>query len=90
RLEDGMSAIRDGFTRVVSSEPRETLREIARAGQTDPALVRAEFAVIRSAFLTGTRLPEHALRNWARFDVKYGILKRAPDGRAAFEDLVGY
>jgi ABC-type nitrate/sulfonate/bicarbonate transport system substrate-binding protein len=89
RLENGLSAIRDGFE-LVASDPGDVIGEIARAGQADPGLVRAEFEAIRPALLTGTRFSENALRNWARFDVRYGILKRPPDVRAAFEELIPY
>jgi putative hydroxymethylpyrimidine transport system substrate-binding protein len=90
KIENGMAAISDGVQRVLSSEPGVVVRDIARSGQADPGLVRAEFEAIRPAFLTGVMLPENALRNWARFDVRYGILKRPPDLRAAFEELIPY
>jgi len=88
-LETALSAISDGTGPAIDA-PGMVVPLIARAGQTDPKLVRAELDAIRPAFLTGMRLPEHALRNWARFDVRYGILKRPPDLRAAFEELIPY
>jgi putative hydroxymethylpyrimidine transport system substrate-binding protein len=58
---------------------------IAKAGETDPGLIRAELAAVRRGFLTGVRPTRDGLRNWARFDVRYGILKRPPDLRRAFD-----
>ena len=84
RLEDALSLIADGAGRA-TTEPDRPLAAIARAGQTDPGLVRAEFEAVRPALLTGVQLPPDALRNWAHFDVRYGILRRPPDLKRAFD-----
>jgi putative hydroxymethylpyrimidine transport system substrate-binding protein len=83
-LASTMNAIAGGAGRAIS-EPDPVIAAIAKAGETDAPLVRAELKAIRSALLTGPRLPPHALRNWARFDVRYGILKRPPDLKRAFD-----
>ena len=85
-LESTMNAIAGGAGRATSERDR-VIATIARAGETDPALVRAEMTAIRPALLTGPRLAPNALRNWARFDVRYGILKRPPDLKRAFVPL---
>jgi NitT/TauT family transport system substrate-binding protein/putative hydroxymethylpyrimidine transport system substrate-binding protein len=83
-LSDALSAIEDG-TGPALDAPGRTVAAIAKAGEADPALVRAELSAIRPALLTGVRFAPDALRNWARFDVRYGILKRPPDLKRAFD-----
>lgn len=90
RLEGAVAAIRDGFEAQLNDEPSDVASDIAKAGQTDPALIRAELVALRTAFLTGTKFNPNALRNWAEFDLRYGILKRPPDLKAAFEQLIPY
>jgi putative hydroxymethylpyrimidine transport system substrate-binding protein len=84
RIRAGLATIEDGFSPVLG-EPDKTLEAVAKAGQADPALVRAEFAAIRPALLTGVRLDSADLRHWAEFDVRFGILRRPPDLRRAFD-----
>jgi putative hydroxymethylpyrimidine transport system substrate-binding protein len=83
-LEKALSAIQDGGGFAVS-EPEAVVAPIARAAQADPALVRAQMEAIRPALLTGVAFPQHALRNWARFVVRYRILRRPPDLKRTFD-----
>jgi NitT/TauT family transport system substrate-binding protein/putative hydroxymethylpyrimidine transport system substrate-binding protein len=83
-IESALSALGDGAD-VAVAEPARAIAAIAKAGQTDPALVRAQFAAIRPALLTGIRLDPAALRRWAAFDVRFGILRRPPDLARAFD-----
>jgi NitT/TauT family transport system substrate-binding protein/putative hydroxymethylpyrimidine transport system substrate-binding protein len=82
-LARALRAIDVGTARAVTNSGR-AIAAIARAGQTDPALVRAQFEAIRPA-LQGVILQRQALRRWAEFDVRYGILRRAPDLTRAFD-----
>ncbi|MFL5781183.1 MAG: ABC transporter substrate-binding protein [Thermoleophilaceae bacterium] len=88
-LESTMNTIRDGAGRA-AADPGPVIADVAKAGETDPALVRAELKAIRPGIVTAPRLFPNALSNWARFDVRYGILKRPPDLRRTFEPLVRY
>ncbi|HKP88948.1 MAG TPA: ABC transporter substrate-binding protein [Thermoleophilaceae bacterium] len=89
RLTSAMTGIAGGAGRALSG-PEPVIAAVARAGETNPALVRAELTAIRSALRTVPRVPPNVLRNWARFDVRYGILERPPDLKRAFEPLVPY
>jgi putative hydroxymethylpyrimidine transport system substrate-binding protein len=88
KLESALYAIHDGAG-VAITEPDQVVAAIAKAGETDPALIGAELEAIRPGLLTGVRFTPHALRNWAKFDVRYGILKRPPDLERAFDTTVG-
>jgi hypothetical protein len=50
----------------------------------DEQLVRAQLAAIAPVLSRTLRLAPRELRDWARFDARYGILQREPDVRAAF------
>jgi NitT/TauT family transport system substrate-binding protein/putative hydroxymethylpyrimidine transport system substrate-binding protein len=86
-LSQALAAIE--FRSARASDPEgKMVATIAKAGETDPGLVRAEMVAIRPALATGVRFARNALRNWARFDVRYGILKRPPDLKRAFDTTV--
>jgi putative hydroxymethylpyrimidine transport system substrate-binding protein len=88
KLRADRAKLRGALAEIDRAEPSaKIVPTIAKAGQADPGLVRAELAAIRPA-LTGVRPAPGALRDWARFVVRYGILKRPPDLRAAFEPLL--
>jgi len=57
-----------------------------------PALVRADLAVLRPAFAGPTGSPGELdpsiLRHWARWEARFGIVKRAPDVSQAFDPTV--
>jgi putative hydroxymethylpyrimidine transport system substrate-binding protein len=83
-LRQALSAIEFRASRASDPEGK-MVATIAKAGETDPELVRAEMAAIRPALRSGVRFPRNALRNWARFDVRYGILRRKPNLKRAFD-----
>lgn len=70
----GMAAVR--------ARPEPAVREIARAGGADAALVRAQLRA--TAPLYGTRLERGVLEAWATWDVRFGILPRRPDVERTF------
>lgn len=84
RLSKAVNAIQEGGTRV-QGEPEAMVGPIAKAAGADPGLIRAEMQALRHAFVGGAQYAPHALRNWAEFDVRYGILKRPPDLERAFD-----
>ena len=71
--------------RSVLSRPEPAVRDIARAGGAEPALVGAQLRAVAPALTPPMRLDERALRAWARWDVRFGILERAPDVERTFD-----
>jgi putative hydroxymethylpyrimidine transport system substrate-binding protein len=83
-----LGAIRDG-TESVLSDPEPAVAEIARAGGADTELVQAQLRAVSPILRPPLRLNRAALRRWADFDERFGILKRRPDVEQAFVfDLV--
>jgi NitT/TauT family transport system substrate-binding protein/putative hydroxymethylpyrimidine transport system substrate-binding protein len=83
-VRDTLAALADG-TRDALAHRADAVRLIARASQAEPALVRAELDAIAPALSPPIRLDPRALAGWAAFDRRFGILKRAPDVRRAFD-----
>lgn len=83
-IKGAVDAIRDGV-RSVLAHPEPAIREIAAAGSSDKELVRAQLAAVAPAFRPPLRLDPAALKGWARFDTRFGILKRRPEVKRAFE-----
>jgi putative hydroxymethylpyrimidine transport system substrate-binding protein len=79
-----LRALADG-TRAALRDPAPAVRAIARAGQADAGLVRAELAAVRPALSPPLRLDRRALRGWAAFDTRFEILRRRPDLARAFD-----
>ena len=84
-LRDTLAAIAEG-TRAALADPADAVARIASAAATDPALARAEQAAIAPALSPPLRLDPRALAGWAASDVRFGILHRTPDLRAAFDE----
>jgi putative hydroxymethylpyrimidine transport system substrate-binding protein len=82
-VEAVVGAVKEGVDEVLR-EPSPAVREIARAGNSDERLVRAQLAAVAPALEPPLRLDRRALEAWARFDVRFGILKRKPDLERAF------
>jgi putative hydroxymethylpyrimidine transport system substrate-binding protein len=78
-----IGALKEG-TEEVLRDPEPAVREIARAGSSEPGLVRAQLRAVAPALSPPLVLPREALEAWARFDVRFGILRRRPDVEAAF------
>jgi putative hydroxymethylpyrimidine transport system substrate-binding protein len=83
-VRDTLAALADG-TRDALADRSDAVRLIARASQANPGLVRAELDAIAPALSPPIRLDPRALAGWAAFDRRFGILKRAPDVRRAFD-----
>jgi putative hydroxymethylpyrimidine transport system substrate-binding protein len=78
-----VTALRRG-TEDVLRDPAPAVRDIARAGDADPGLVRAQLRAVSPALRPALRLSRPALEAWARWDARFGILKRRPDVDRAF------
>ena len=79
-----LAALEEG-TRAALGSPDRAVASIARASQADGGLVRAELRAIAPALTPALRLDPRALRGWASFDVRFGILRRPPSLRRAFD-----
>ena len=79
-----LAALADG-TRAALADRAGAARLVADAAQARTTLIRAQVDAIAPAFEPPIRLDEEALRGWARFDVRFGILKRRPDVERAFD-----
>ena len=60
------------------------VREIAAESGADEDLVRAQLEAVAPALRPPLELNMAQLRRWARFDERFGILRRAPDVERAF------
>jgi putative hydroxymethylpyrimidine transport system substrate-binding protein len=78
-----VDAIRDGI-RSVLSDPEPAVRQVAAAGGSDRKLVRAQLRAVAPAFKPPLVLLRPALEQWARFDARFGVLRRPPDVDRAF------
>src|SRR5215211_3191134 len=78
-----VAAVRRG-TEDVLRHPEPAVREIARAGSADPELVRAQLRAVAPALRPPLALRRQALEGWAKWDARFGILKRRPDVERAF------
>lgn len=77
-VEGVLRAIEDGMESVLA-DPEPAVRQIARAGGAEEALVRAELKAVRPALSPPLRLDRKALERWASWDERFGILERRPD-----------
>ena len=84
RLAGVLDALAEG-TRAALADRPATVADLAKASGADEGLVRAQLEAVAPALLPPIRLNRRAIRRWARFDVKFGILKRPPDVRRAFD-----
>ena len=84
RLKRAVHLIQDGGDEA-QGEPDALVAPIAKAAGAEPALIRAEMEALRHAFVGSVQFAPHALRNWAEFDVRYGILEHPPDLERAFD-----
>jgi NitT/TauT family transport system substrate-binding protein/putative hydroxymethylpyrimidine transport system substrate-binding protein len=79
-----VAAIGDGV-RSVLARPEPAVRQVAQAaGQADPDLVRAQMRALRPVIVPPMRLDRPVLERWARFDERFGIVRRRPDVDRAF------
>jgi putative hydroxymethylpyrimidine transport system substrate-binding protein len=83
RVDGVLDELAEG-TRTALADRSATVSDLVEASGADEALVRAQLAAIAPALRPPIRLDREALRGWARFDARFGILERPPDVREAF------
>jgi putative hydroxymethylpyrimidine transport system substrate-binding protein len=59
--------------------------ELVRVSGADEALIRAQLAAVTPALQPPVLLDRRAVEGWARFDARFGILRRAPEVDSAFD-----
>jgi putative hydroxymethylpyrimidine transport system substrate-binding protein len=72
-------------TRAALAERDAAVDDLVEASGADEPLVRAQLTAVAPALRPPMRLDREALRGWARFDARFGILEREPDVNAAFD-----
>jgi len=82
-IKRALEALGDGSD-AARADPAVALQPIVAASGADASLIRAELAAVRPALAPGVALNFSALRAWAAFDQRFGILPRAPDLPALF------
>jgi NitT/TauT family transport system substrate-binding protein/putative hydroxymethylpyrimidine transport system substrate-binding protein len=82
-VRDLVRALADG-TRAALADRPAAVRDVARRSDADPSLVAAQLRAVAPALVPALRLDPVALRRWARFDARFGILEEAPDPTRAF------
>jgi len=85
-IKRALEALGDGSD-AARADPAVALQPIVAASGADASLIRAELAAVRPALAPGVALNFSALRAWAAFDQRFGILPRAPDLPALFRKL---
>ena len=83
-VRDTLAVLAEG-TRAALSDRRGAVERIARESGTDEPLVRAQLEAVAPALTPPLALDHRALRRWARFDARFGILERVPDVGRAFD-----
>jgi putative hydroxymethylpyrimidine transport system substrate-binding protein len=87
-------ALQRGYTQA-QADPESAVTALVDADSgLDRAAAQAQLEAVAPAFTAGARaygeLREDVLREWAAWDVEFGILEREPDVRRAFDlSLVG-
>jgi putative hydroxymethylpyrimidine transport system substrate-binding protein len=91
RVEAAVRALQRGYSEV-QIDPEAAVQTIADAAGLDPEAVTAELNAVLPAFTEGASFPGQlrpgVLREWAAWDVEFGILEEAPDVAAAFDTTV--
>jgi putative hydroxymethylpyrimidine transport system substrate-binding protein len=82
-VDDMLGAIAEG-TDTALRDRDETVKTLVRASGADEPLVRAELRAVAPALNPPVELNMAALEGWARFDARFGILRKAPDVSQAF------
>jgi putative hydroxymethylpyrimidine transport system substrate-binding protein len=79
QLYDDLVATLTAGTRAALADRPAAVREIVSASDSDPGLVAAQLTAVAPALRPPLTLDPAVLRQWARFDVRFGILTRRPN-----------
>jgi putative hydroxymethylpyrimidine transport system substrate-binding protein len=82
-IKRGLAALGEGSD-AARANPTVALQPIVNASGADASLIRAELAAVQPVLSPGVALNFSALRAWAAFDARFGILKRAPNVNRLF------
>jgi len=82
-VDDMLGAIAEG-TDTALRDRDETIERLVRASGADEPLVGAQLKAVAPALEPPVTLDQAALEGWARFDERFGILRKAPDVNQAF------
>jgi NitT/TauT family transport system substrate-binding protein/putative hydroxymethylpyrimidine transport system substrate-binding protein len=82
-VEAVLGAVRAG-TEAALADREAAAAEVARLSAADQELVAAQLDAVAPALRPPIRLDREALERWARFDRRFGILRRTPDVQRAF------
>jgi NitT/TauT family transport system substrate-binding protein/putative hydroxymethylpyrimidine transport system substrate-binding protein len=82
-VRETLAALRAGTRRALARRG-EAADRIARASGADEALVQAQLDALAPWLDPSLRLDRETLEAWARFDVRFGILRRRPAMERAF------
>lgn len=82
-LEAVLGALAAGTTSALR-DPDPAVADIAAASAADEGLVRAQLEAVAPALDPPVTLDRQALRRWAAFDARFGILERRPTVAEAF------
>lgn len=87
-VDDVVATLADGTRAALADRPM-AVRELARAAAADEDLTAKQLDAIAPALRPPLRLDPTAVRGWASFDARFGILRERPDVAAAFPTLGG-
>ena len=82
-VDDMLGAIAEG-TGTALRDRDETVDTLVRASGADEPLIRAQLKAVAPALQPPVELDQAALEGWARFDARFGILRKEPDVSQAF------
>ena len=85
-IKRALAALGDG-SNAARADPSVALQPIVQASGADASLIRAELTAVRPILAPGVALNFSAIRAWAAFDARFGILARAPNAGALFVSL---
>ena len=81
---DMLGAIHEGTDRALQDRD-PAVDALVRVSGADESLIRAQLAAVSLALQPPVQLNRRALDGWARFDARFGILRRAPEIDTAFD-----
>ena len=87
-VDDAVKALVRGYRAVIADPPAGLSALLARTDGLDRVAAKRELDAVLPAFGTGTGVGEldpRRLRAWARWDKRFGIVKRVPDVGRAFD-----
>jgi len=82
-LSAALAALRAG-TRAALADRNAAVKDLVEASGAGESLVRAQLDAVAPALRPPVRLDREALRAWARFDARFGILESEPNVERAF------